>query len=162
MKSLMEQLLTRAIENVRQFRGGPFAAAVVLDCAVLAYGTENSESISDPTAHAEINSIRLACRAMQSAKLNGAQLWTIFEPCFMCRATLNEAGIASVHFALPLEFAAARGWIDLSIARPEHLRGTGSMQCISVNEGAFEKLAIEYLRSIPPGRNGHKEDGRIM
>ncbi len=56
----MEKAIALAIENVRRGRGGPFAAVVVRDGAIIAEGTNRVTFSNDPTAHAEIVAIREA------------------------------------------------------------------------------------------------------
>ena len=61
--SLIRQAIEMAVANVRS-DGGPFAALVVKDGAVIATGTNQVTHSNDPTAHAEIVAIREACRVL--------------------------------------------------------------------------------------------------
>ena len=53
-RRMMARAIALAVENVRAGRGGPFAAVVVKDGAVIATGTNLVTSANDPTAHAEV------------------------------------------------------------------------------------------------------------
>ncbi len=74
----------------------PFGALVVRDGQVLARAHNLVESDHDPTAHGEVAAIRAACRALRSASLDGATLYTTCEPCLMCTSAIRWAGIARV------------------------------------------------------------------
>lgn len=154
MQGLIEQLLMLACQNVSLGRGGPFAAAVVRDGVTLAYGTEQARHLLDPTAHAEMLSIRAACQSISSATLEGAELWTIFDPCFMCLASLDEVEICTVRFVLPLEFAADRGWIDMSLARP--VNTALAVQRVAIDDPNLRQAAMRQLSGVPLGDYGQR------
>ncbi len=48
---------------------------------------------SDPTAHAEINVIRKACRETGAQRIPGYDLYVTLEPCTMCIAAISFARI---------------------------------------------------------------------
>ena len=54
--------------------------------------------LNDPTAHAEILAIRLACRSAASERLNGFSLFVTLEPCAMCAAAIAQARIARLYY----------------------------------------------------------------
>ncbi|MFY9724781.1 MAG: deaminase, partial [Bryobacteraceae bacterium] len=64
----LQQTIEQATESVRR-GGGPFAALVVKDGAVIAAGTNRVTAANDPTAHAEMVAIREACRALGTFQL---------------------------------------------------------------------------------------------
>ena len=62
-KTFMREAIRLANESVNR-GGGPFGAVIVKDGEVIA-GNSNSVTIdNDPTAHAEVNTIREACRRL--------------------------------------------------------------------------------------------------
>lgn len=77
----MREAIELSKVNIREGRGGPFAALIVKDGTVLARGTNLVTSTNDPTAHAEIVVIREACRALGSFQLEGCDMYTSCEPC---------------------------------------------------------------------------------
>ncbi len=83
-------------------RGGPFGALVVRDGQVIAETSNRVLADTDPTAHAEVSVIRLACRELDSFQLDGCQLYSSCEPCPMC--------LGAVYWARPdvLFYAATR------------------------------------------------------
>src|SRR5947209_5800332 len=74
--SFMAQAIELAVDNVRAGHGGPFAALVVRDGAVIATGVNQVTSTNDPTAHAEVVAIRAACKKLGSFQLTGCDLYT--------------------------------------------------------------------------------------
>ncbi|MCP9928300.1 nucleoside deaminase [Cyanobium sp. CH-040] len=79
--------------------GGPFGAVVVRDGVVLGAAGNSVLRDHDPTAHAEVNAIRQACRALGSHDLRGAVLYASGECCPMCYAAAYWARISKVYFA---------------------------------------------------------------
>ena len=72
------------------------------------FDTERGESLmraanavraaNDPSAHAEVHTIRLACRKLNAHSLTGYTLYTTCEPCAMCMACALWAGLDRVVF----------------------------------------------------------------
>jgi guanine deaminase len=108
----MERAIQLSLENVRAGLGGPFAALVVRNGAVLAAGTNQVTTSLDPTAHAEIVAIRGACQAIHDFNLRGCELYTTCEPCPMCMGAIYWARLARVYYANTREDAAGIGFDD--------------------------------------------------
>ncbi|WP_308469924.1 nucleoside deaminase [Kineococcus rubinsiae] len=94
--------------------GGPFGALVVLDGAVVATGQNRVTRDVDPTAHAEVQAIRAACRVLGTFSLAGATLYSSCEPCPMCLASALWARVDRVLFAADRHDAARGGFDDLA------------------------------------------------
>lgn len=103
---------TIAISSTHVHRGGiPFAALVVgAEGNVLGRGVNRVREQLDPTAHAEIDAIRDACRRHHLTHLHGATLLASAEPCAMCYLNALHAGISQVLFAADRDEAAAHGF----------------------------------------------------
>lgn len=108
----MREAIALSRANVREGKGGPFAAIVVKDGIVLARGTNLVTSTNDPTAHAEIVALREACRVLGSFQLDGCDIYTSCEPCPMCLGAIYWARPRSVYFANTRDDAAAIGFDD--------------------------------------------------
>ncbi len=79
--------------------GGPFGAVIVLDGHVLAVCGNSVLRDNNPTAHAEINAIREACRDVGGPHLVDATLYTSCECCPMCYAAADWARIDRILYA---------------------------------------------------------------
>lgn len=104
-----------AIEKMTAGEGGPFGAVIVRDGQVVGRGWNRVTSANDPTAHAEIDAIRQACRRLQTFSLAGCEIYASCEPCPMCLAAICWARLESVCFAAGSEDAAEAGFDDRHI-----------------------------------------------
>ena len=130
----MFEAIELSIRNVRDGKGGPFAAIVVKDGRVIARGANVVTSTSDPTAHAEIVAIREACKAVKSFQLDGCEIYTSCEPCPMCMGAIYWARPAKVYFGTTREDAAKIGFDDSLIyhemTKPVSKRKIPMIQCM--------------------------------
>ena len=98
-----EKFMRIAIEfsekNVTESIGGPFGAAVVRDGELIAASGNKVTSTNDPTAHAEVSAIRLACEKLQTFDLSGSVIYTSCEPCPMCLSAIYWARINHIYYA---------------------------------------------------------------
>lgn len=69
---------------------------IVRDGVVIGVGRNRVNSDHDPTAHAEVDAIRDACRKLETTDLAGATCYTTMEPCPMCCWALQEANLAEL------------------------------------------------------------------
>ncbi|MFC5739617.1 nucleoside deaminase [Sinirhodobacter huangdaonensis] len=65
---------------------------------VVARAGNRTRELSDPTAHAEILALRMACAAAGSERLPGHDLYVTLEPCPMCASALGQARIARIYY----------------------------------------------------------------
>lgn len=72
------------------------SVVTTLDGVWVADGRENVRATWDVTAHAEVEAIRAACRALKNGDLSGCVLYTTVEPCILCSYAIRETGIARV------------------------------------------------------------------
>ena len=121
----MRQSIALALENVRN-GGGPFAAVIAKNGALIATGVNRVTASNDPTAHAEVVAIRDACKRLESFQLDHCELFTTCEPCPMCLGAIYWARPAKVFYAATAADAAAAGFDDAFIYRelaiPSHQR----------------------------------------
>jgi guanine deaminase len=101
-----------ATENVRSGVGGPFGAVVVKNGEVVATGVNRVTVDNDPTAHAEVNAIREACKALRHFQLSGCVLYTSCEPCPMCLGAIYWVRLDSVVYGNTCRDAAEIGFDD--------------------------------------------------
>jgi guanine deaminase len=106
----MKEAVAYSVEHVHS-GGIPFTAFVVdASGAVLGRGVNRVREHHDPTAHAEVEAIRDACRATGRPHLHGMTLLASGEPCAMCYLSALYAGISQVFFAVDRNEAAAHGF----------------------------------------------------
>jgi tRNA(Arg) A34 adenosine deaminase TadA len=91
-----------ALEEARAAaaRGEVPVGAVLADAdgRVLASAGNRTESLRDPTAHAELLAIRAACAGLASPRLAGTSLYVTLEPCPMCAQAISFARIGRLYW----------------------------------------------------------------
>lgn len=101
-----------AFENIDR-GGGPFGAVIVNSKGEVVSTGCNSVTIdNDPTAHAEVNAIRNACKKSNNFKLEGCVIYSSCEPCPMCLSALYWAGVSKIYFGNTKEDAKAIDFDD--------------------------------------------------
>lgn len=96
-KTFMREAIRLADESVEK-GGGPFGAVIVKDGKVIAAGSNRVTVDNDPTAHAEVSTIRMACRALKTFSLEGCVIYTSCEPCPMCLGAIYWAHIDRIYY----------------------------------------------------------------
>lgn len=79
-----EAIMYVAIAEARK-SGTPYGAVIVKDDQVIETAFNTVELDQDPTAHAEVNMIRITSK-LNNASLAGYTLYSSCEPCPMCAA----------------------------------------------------------------------------
>jgi tRNA(Arg) A34 adenosine deaminase TadA len=97
--AFLRQAIRLAAQNVDEQGGGPFGAVVVKDGQVVAAAANHVTTANDPTAHAEVNAIREACRRLGTFDLSGCDIYASCEPCPMCLAAIYWARISRIYYA---------------------------------------------------------------
>lgn len=72
----------------------PVGAVVVKEGVVIGKGRNSPISLSDPTAHAEIQAMREAAQFLGNYRLVDCTLYVTLEPCAMCSGAIQHARIS--------------------------------------------------------------------
>ena len=130
--AFMQRAIELAEQNIRQ-GGGPFAAVIVKDGRIVAETGNTVTKSLDPTAHAEVNAIREACRRLQTFELSGCEIYSSCEPCPMCMAAIYWARLDKLYFAATCQDAAAAGFDDDFLYKEVPLAcGERSLPCVHI------------------------------
>ncbi|MFM6953785.1 MAG: nucleoside deaminase [Sphingobacteriaceae bacterium] len=111
-QKFMKMAIQLAEQNVALGKGGPFGAIVVKEGKVIAKSANKVTSSNDPTAHAEVSAIRLACKKLNTFDLAGCIIYTSCEPCPMCLGAIYWARLDAIYYANTKKDAAAIGFDD--------------------------------------------------
>ncbi len=104
----------------------PFAAVVIHEGKVVASTHNTVWRDTDPTAHAEVNAIRQAAKALGRIDLTGCVMYTTCEPCPMCLSAIHWSKIDRVVYGATIADAAGAGFSELKVAAKELARLGGS------------------------------------
>lgn len=77
----------------------PIGAAILHEGQVIAAAGNRTRELKDPTAHAEILVIRLACEALASERIGDCDLYVTLEPCPMCAGAISFARLRRLYYA---------------------------------------------------------------
>ncbi len=140
----------------------PFGAVVVREGRIVGEGINRSRLDYDPTSHGETEAIRDACRKLETVDLRGCDLYTSCEPCALCVAAMEIAGISQLYYAAGLAEAnaaisdlpdSARHSIDsrhlrTQCGRPVEERSMPSQQSLSADATA---VLVAWARKVGAG-----------
>lgn len=130
----------------------PFGAVVVKDGRIVGEGINRSRLTHDPTSHGETEAIRDACRTLKGVDLRGCDLYSSCEPCALCVAAMEIAGIARLYYAAGLEQSnAALGDLPATARFPidaDRVRTEAGLPLAARAMPARQALADEALEVI--------------
>lgn len=86
-------------DNAQQQGEIPVGAVLVKNSQIIGEGWNQSISLHDPSAHAEMMAIRDAGKNMQNYRLVDSCLYVTLEPCTMCAGLLIHSRIQRLVFA---------------------------------------------------------------
>jgi tRNA(adenine34) deaminase len=110
--SAAQRWMRRALELARRAQSEgevPVGAVVVLGGECIGEGWNRPIAARDPSAHAEINALRVAAQAVGNYRLPDAQLYVTLEPCIMCAGAITQARLSHVYFGAHDPKAGAAG-----------------------------------------------------
>ena len=94
----MKEAIRLSIESVKN-GGGPFGAVITKNNTIISSSSNTVTKDNDPTAHAEINAIRMASKKLDTFDLSGYEIYTSCEPCPMCLGAIYWARLDKIYFA---------------------------------------------------------------
>lgn len=125
-KQYLIDSIRAAMDNVRRRTNAPFGAVIARQGKIIATAVNEVDDLCDPTAHAEMQAVRAAAKALGSTDLSGTTVYASGYPCPMCLTAMYLSGVEKVFYAYsnedgaPYGMDAKRGYVE--IARPEGQR----------------------------------------
>jgi len=126
----------------------PVGAVLVRGDELLAEGWNQSIGNSDPTAHAEIQTLRAAATRIGNYRLPDTTLYVTLEPCPMCAGAIVHARIGRVVFGAADPRTGAAGTIFNLLQAPEL-----NHRC-EITAGVLAQECGELLRGFFRERRG--------
>ena len=109
--NFMKRAIELSINSVKK-GGGPFGCVIVKNNNIIAEGSNEVTLSNDPTAHAEIVTIRKACKNINDFNLKGSEIYTSCEPCPMCLSAIYWSHIDIIYYGNTRLDAAKIGFDD--------------------------------------------------
>ncbi|EGR5063336.1 tRNA adenosine(34) deaminase TadA [Vibrio cholerae] len=140
-----EQFMRRAIALAAQAEAQgevPVGAVLVRDGEIIAEGWNGSITNHDATAHAEIEVIRKAGKALSNYRLLDTTLYVTLEPCPMCAGALLHSRVKRIVYGAPdLKAGAAGTVMDLFSSQAAYHYAT-------VDKGLLEEECRAQLQAF--------------
>lgn len=110
---MLDVILEEMTQSSLEFKvGGPFGAVVYKDGKIVGKGVNRVVGNNDPTAHAEMEAIRNACKNLKTFDLTGCELYATGYPCPMCMSAIIWANIKKVYYSADYKDASDIGFRD--------------------------------------------------
>ncbi len=147
MNKFMNLAIDKARDGLSRKEGGPFGALIMSKEGKIISVCNNSViKNNDPTAHAEVEAIRNACKKLGTYDLNGYILYTTCEPCPMCLSAIIWANIKEVYFGCDKKDASKIGFRDDFIYEYLKEKNSNLINLIKIDRENCIKLFEDYKK----------------
>ena len=157
-----KELMRRAIELSKQSvrnGGGPFGAVIARNGEIIAEGSNCVTIDCDPTAHAEVSTIRKACKSLGTFDLSGCEIFTSCEPCPMCFGAIYWAHLDKIYMGNDRKDAAKIGFDDDFIYQEIALNAADRKK---PSEVLLRDEALEAFRMWDEKGRENRQDGVLI
>lgn len=120
----------------------PVGAVLVKNDEVIGEGWNQSITLSDPTAHAEVMALRAAGQSLENYRMLGTTLYVTLEPCSMCAGAMLHARVERVVYGAYDPKTGAAGSVYDTLQHEKNLHK------LTVEGGVLADSCSEQLRSF--------------
>ncbi len=146
---IMELGIEEARKTMNEGFGGPFGAVIVdSNNNIIAVASNTVLKDNDPTAHAEINAIRKACKKLNTHDLTGYKIYATGYPCPMCLSAIIWSNIKEVYYGTDLNDAEKIGFRDQKIYDFINKKDLTLLDIEQIKHDECLKLFLEYDNKI--------------
>lgn len=115
----MRQAIRAATEGIAAGQS-PFGSAIVRGDELIAVGHNEVVSTPDPTAHAEVVTLRRAAKKLGTHDLAGCRIYSTCEPCSMCASAIHWSNLDELYFGAAIADAQGAGFREIELS-PEQI-----------------------------------------
>lgn len=136
------EYMQRALELARRAQAAdevPVGALLVRDDQIIGEGWNVPISSHDPSAHAEMQALRAAARAVSNYRLPETTLYVTLEPCVMCAGAIVHARVQRVVFGARDPKTGAAGSMFDILNSDQHNHG------VQISEGVLAEECGQLL-----------------
>ena len=142
---MLELAIEKARKTMNKNIGGPFGAVITdKNNNVICVTSNTVLKDKDPTAHAEMNAIRKACKKLKTKDLSEYILYTTAYPCPMCLSAILWANIKTVYYGTNLNDCNEIGFRDDFIYKFIEHKNRDTLSIKQLNRNDCLKLFKEY------------------
>lgn len=146
---IMELGIEEARKTMNEGFGGPFGAVIVdSNNNIIAVASNTVLKDNDPTAHAEINAIKKACKKLNTHDLTGYKIYATGYPCPMCLSAIIWSNIKEVYYGTDLNDAEKIGFRDQKIYDFINKKDLTLLDIEQIKHDECLKLFLEYDNKI--------------
>ena len=130
----------------------PIGAVIVRDNKVIACGHNMTETLRDPTQHAEMIAIRNAAQVLGGWRLTGCTMYVTCEPCAMCAGAIIWSRIEQLFIGTDDPKAGCCGSVLNIVEKPDFnhnprvIRGIMQKECSDILRQFFSCLRNKKKR----------------
>lgn len=161
MKKYMVEALAEA-EKAYAKGEVPIGAVIEKDGIIIGRGYNLTETLKDPTAHAEMIAIRQAAETLGGWRLLNCNLYVTCEPCAMCAGAIVWSRIETLYIGTMDPKGGACGSV-FNIVQEQKLNhyvqvktGIMEQECSDIMKSFFKNL-----RKKEPKRNNTSEESKL-
>ena len=129
----------------------PIGAIIIRENRIVGKGYNQTETLRDPTAHAEIIAITAAASQLNNQRLENCTMYVTLEPCPMCAGAIVQARIPTLVYGAPDPKAGACGTL-YNIVQDERLNhrvelvsGILESRCGGILRDFFAKIRLNEI-----------------
>lgn len=155
----MEKFMKMALEEAQkasEIGEVPIGAIVVKDNIVVGRGYNKTETTKDPTAHAEMEAIRMAAKTLGGWRLIGCDLYVTCEPCSMCAGAIVWSRIENLYIGTMDPKAGACGSV-FNIVQEEKLNHNVNIETGILQEEC-SKILKDFFKNLRRTKEQKLED----
>lgn len=131
----------------------PVGALIVKNGEIIASACNEREKTNDPSAHAEILTIRKASLALNNWRLDDCELYVTLEPCPMCAWAILQSRIKAVYFgSFDKQYGAFGSALDLRKI------GNGANSKTKIYSGILEEECDNIITTFWANKRRNNDD----
>ncbi len=148
MNDYLKEAKISAEDGMNNNEGGPFGACIIKDNKIISVSHNTVLKDNDPTAHAEVNAIREACKKLNTFDLTGCTLYATSEPCPMCLSAIIWSNIKEVYYANTKEETSSIGFRDDNIYKYLNNKDDNVLNIKKIDNEECKELLNNYKNTI--------------
>lgn len=143
-KKFMKIAIQKAQKYSKICKKISYGAVIVKNNKLISSAHDNAKKSHDPTAHAEINAIRKACKILNTYNLSGCVLYTTCEPCPMCFSASWWAKISKIVYGVNISDVMKKGKRQINV-KCKFLNKKGNSK-IKIKSGFLREECFELFK----------------